>query len=212
MSDLRNRPARPRPEPEDTEGVEGLRLPGSPTRCPFCHDDVATQGAVACGECLARHHEECWNEQGVCASCRSAVRLVPDQGTAAKNMQELAAGAGIAQGLVLALAAILVAFGRPEAGVMVAFTSQPAFALFYAVRLVTARRGRGAYAMLLALSVVAAAVASYVHFGAGSLGLVYVLPIAFLVYGFRLQRLESEGQEPEQPARLGVEKTPPSPK
>lgn len=43
----------------------------SPSRCPFCHDDVTPEASVVCQECLARHHQPCWSEGGRCASCSS---------------------------------------------------------------------------------------------------------------------------------------------
>lgn len=57
---------------------QDLQLRGSPTRCPFCHDDVALDEAnwVACAGCLARHHASCWNEHGCCGSCGSTETLV----------------------------------------------------------------------------------------------------------------------------------------
>lgn len=38
-------------------------------RCPFCHEDVAPEGATVCEGCLARHHVACWEEGGHCSSC-----------------------------------------------------------------------------------------------------------------------------------------------
>lgn len=46
-------------------------------RCPFCHDDVARDEAVACQDCLARHHPACWDEGTRCASCGADGRLEP---------------------------------------------------------------------------------------------------------------------------------------
>jgi hypothetical protein len=43
----------------------------SPNRCPYCHDEVlaAEEDWLACADCLARHHDECWRELGRCSSC-----------------------------------------------------------------------------------------------------------------------------------------------
>jgi hypothetical protein len=43
----------------------------SPQRCPYCHDEVDSRddGWLACAGCLARHHEDCWQELGRCSSC-----------------------------------------------------------------------------------------------------------------------------------------------
>jgi hypothetical protein len=48
-----------------------VRVPGGPTRCAFCHDDVDPEagGWVACRTCLARHHLGCWGEAGACSIC-----------------------------------------------------------------------------------------------------------------------------------------------
>jgi hypothetical protein len=50
----------------------------SPTRCPFCHEELA-QGKelVACAACGARHHASCHRDHGRCASCASVEVLVP---------------------------------------------------------------------------------------------------------------------------------------
>ena len=36
--------------------------------CPYCHDAVQEDG-VACTSCLGRHHDDCWDTHGRCASC-----------------------------------------------------------------------------------------------------------------------------------------------
>src|SRR3954447_21695222 len=48
-----------------------VRASGGPTRCPFCHEDVAHEREdwVACEACLARHHASCWTEGNGCAGC-----------------------------------------------------------------------------------------------------------------------------------------------
>lgn len=43
-------------------------------RCPYCHDEVEKAAGVACTDCLARHHEECWDEHRECASCGGVSR------------------------------------------------------------------------------------------------------------------------------------------
>jgi F-box protein 11 len=51
----------------------------SPTRCPYCHDDVkpAESGWVVCRDCLARHHKECWEDSARCSSCGQTTYLEP---------------------------------------------------------------------------------------------------------------------------------------
>ncbi len=47
-----------------------LRLADSPTRCPYCHGELAAERfatALVCERCLSRHHADCW--EGACASC-----------------------------------------------------------------------------------------------------------------------------------------------
>jgi hypothetical protein len=48
-----------------------IRIAGSPSRCPFCHSDiaVASEDWVACRGCLARHHAPCWKELTRCGAC-----------------------------------------------------------------------------------------------------------------------------------------------
>ncbi|MCO5170107.1 MAG: hypothetical protein M9894_27555 [Planctomycetes bacterium] len=68
---------KPRPDPAPRpESRPDVHVVASPTRCPFCHADVAAQGSVACQGCLARHHDACWHEGGRCATCGGAVKLV----------------------------------------------------------------------------------------------------------------------------------------
>ncbi|MEZ6185527.1 MAG: RING finger protein [Planctomycetota bacterium] len=63
----------PQPAPERRSDV---KVVGSLARCPYCHEDVDQENAwVACAECLARHHTECWDEAGRCASCSASERL-----------------------------------------------------------------------------------------------------------------------------------------
>lgn len=57
--------------------VQRVAVHGSPTRCPYCHDDVRPDAATVCADCLARHHAECWSERGCCSSCSAARPLVP---------------------------------------------------------------------------------------------------------------------------------------
>lgn len=58
----------------------------SVSRCPWCHDSIATDmdraGRVACAGCLAVVHDECWRESGVCPACACVDRLVPEQAVA----------------------------------------------------------------------------------------------------------------------------------
>ena len=56
------------------------------TRCPFCHDECTAAAEVrVCRTCLSRHHADCWNEGGACASCSSSEYL-----DAPREAQELA--------------------------------------------------------------------------------------------------------------------------
>lgn len=71
------------PERVDTRDVsrDDVKVDASPTRCPYCHEHVATDapGWVACGGCMARHHAACWDERGACASCGGVRRLVAEE-------------------------------------------------------------------------------------------------------------------------------------
>lgn len=61
---------------------------GAGGRCPFCHDLVSAQDAVACTHCLARHHGECWDEHAQCASCGSTSRYGAVEQTAGRGPSE----------------------------------------------------------------------------------------------------------------------------
>src|SRR5271155_4603745 len=56
-----------------------IEVDRSPTRCPYCHDDVkpAEDAWVVCTDCLARHHKECWQDSARCASCGQKNYLEP---------------------------------------------------------------------------------------------------------------------------------------
>jgi hypothetical protein len=57
---------------------EGVRVELSPTRCPFCKDELAPgKPIVACAACGARHHDSCYADHGRCATCGSEDKLVP---------------------------------------------------------------------------------------------------------------------------------------
>jgi len=47
----------------------------SKKRCPYCHEEPALQDSVACAECGAQHHAECWDAHGECSSCSATVRF-----------------------------------------------------------------------------------------------------------------------------------------
>lgn len=54
----------------DPQGKGKVKVARSPTRCPFCHEDVAADSAATvCQACLSRHHAPCWSEGGRCGSC-----------------------------------------------------------------------------------------------------------------------------------------------
>ncbi|RMG09527.1 MAG: DUF3320 domain-containing protein, partial [Planctomycetota bacterium] len=58
----------------------GVSVRGAPTRCPFCHDAVSPEEPnAACNACLSRHHAECWDELGRCASCGAGLALISDR-------------------------------------------------------------------------------------------------------------------------------------
>jgi hypothetical protein len=49
-----------------------IHVDGSPTRCPYCHEDCAAdEEALVCESCLSRHHVACWSDHGSCSSCSS---------------------------------------------------------------------------------------------------------------------------------------------
>lgn len=92
MERFADKPAeRPEPAPEPAARKD-VKIDGSPTRCPFCHEGVDTseKGWVACGGCMARHHEACWDERGACASCRGVRRLVAEERRAATDLEVVA--------------------------------------------------------------------------------------------------------------------------
>jgi hypothetical protein len=70
-----------------------VRVEGSRTRCPYCHDDVQTDEStwVACAGCLARHHGACWEESGCCSACGAEDRLARIAGETAARLTPLAA-------------------------------------------------------------------------------------------------------------------------
>lgn len=54
----------------EREGVQA-RGGAAPTRCPYCHEDCASDPDVAlCGACVARHHRDCWRALGRCGACK----------------------------------------------------------------------------------------------------------------------------------------------
>ena len=76
------RPSTPREERRpQPAGQDEVRVAGSPVRCPFCHEDVRREAEawVACAGCMARHHQDCWDEAGRCGSCGGAERLAPER-------------------------------------------------------------------------------------------------------------------------------------
>lgn len=62
--------------PPDARRDDLASVDRSPTRCPYCHDSIQPDGleqAVVCGQCLARHHRDCWD--GRCGACSATVAL-----------------------------------------------------------------------------------------------------------------------------------------
>lgn len=51
---------------------------GGPSRCAYCHGDVAIEERAACAACFAAHHVECWRADGRCATCRATIVLARD--------------------------------------------------------------------------------------------------------------------------------------
>lgn len=50
----------------------------SAPRCPYCHETVDVQSTkLACLDCMAWHHRECWDEHGKCSSCGSKIEDDP---------------------------------------------------------------------------------------------------------------------------------------
>lgn len=145
-----------------------------------------------CRECLARHHSDCWEAQGACASCSGGVRLVEASAEAAAKPNAArtsrAAHLALTQGCLLLAAAAALTF-RAEVGVLAAVCVQLAFSLIHMGQLVS-QRERGSYARLLALTIVSGVATLYVSFGFDFLGLVLVLPFVFLGYGFVLRARE----------------------
>lgn len=57
---------------------ERVQAAKSPSRCPYCHDDLKVEkDIVACAPCGARHHRGCHAEHGRCASCGAEEALYP---------------------------------------------------------------------------------------------------------------------------------------
>jgi hypothetical protein len=54
----------------------GLRIPAGALRWPYCHDSCQLSESVVCRDCLARQHDECWDEAEACAACGSTERLI----------------------------------------------------------------------------------------------------------------------------------------
>lgn len=90
-------------------------------RCPFCHEEVRVEagGWLVCALCLARHHQECWQEAARCACCGDVARLAPLQ--APVRATPAARVAVRPQELALRLTGFLVW----SAGVIVVLTSLP---------------------------------------------------------------------------------------
>lgn len=65
----------PRPAPRPAPRIAPPQpRPAPQGRCPFCHEDVDARACVVCALCLARHHDDCWDEGGACAACRGTER------------------------------------------------------------------------------------------------------------------------------------------
>ncbi|MEZ6186721.1 MAG: hypothetical protein R3F62_17130 [Planctomycetota bacterium] len=64
----------------------GIQVKGSTKseHCPYCRDAL-DEAPVACAECLARHHLECWDEHRQCASCGHLERFGQVERTAGRD-------------------------------------------------------------------------------------------------------------------------------
>lgn len=57
-------------------------------RCPFCHEAVTVEAEkIACDQCMAWHHKECWGELGRCGSCRFEVSEQPPHRQSSEDPQ-----------------------------------------------------------------------------------------------------------------------------
>jgi len=92
----------------ESKAHEGVRRI-EPTRCPFCHEgiDLEADAWLACSDCLARHHNDCWAELGSCASCRGAGRLEREGAGLAQPEEE---DAQRGRGAIIALTMMMVVF------------------------------------------------------------------------------------------------------
>jgi hypothetical protein len=78
-----NRPSvRAEFDSSERPGVTARRKAGA-KRCPYCHDSLSAEAAVACTACLAPHHEDCWDETGRCANCGAGERYAHVERTVA---------------------------------------------------------------------------------------------------------------------------------
>lgn len=62
-------------------------------RCPYCRDAL-DDAPVACAECMARHHLECWDEHRQCASCGHVERFGQVERTAGRARPDAQQGKG----------------------------------------------------------------------------------------------------------------------
>ena len=55
--------------------------PGAPSSCPYCRDELGSSQPMACPECAASYHGECWDELGGCATlgCGHSARRDADR-------------------------------------------------------------------------------------------------------------------------------------
>lgn len=93
------------PPGEPAAARQDVRVERSAVRCPFCHDEVATEDDawVACAGCLARHHAACWNESRKCATCGDHAHLAGGRRRRVRRTAALVAlGVAILAGLGIA--------------------------------------------------------------------------------------------------------------
>jgi hypothetical protein len=96
----------------------------SPTRCPYCHENVDAQGEswIVCASCLARHHAACWRDHGRCAACDARAALE----TPAPARSALARRSNLIVGVAVLLLLGILAFRHRPGTAIAPETTPPA--------------------------------------------------------------------------------------
>jgi len=105
--------------------AEKINLAQPVNRCPFCHDDVQTEEAVACRDCLARHHTSCWDEGAGCSSCSGTVRLETPGGPRLALTPKRATELLLAEGYSPAEVRELLVKAKPQLPGLIRFLAPP---------------------------------------------------------------------------------------